>query len=278
MMTTTSETTTSSPVPQGKGVVTEVLRHRRLLYLMARQDLKNDYGRYRFGILWTLGEPLLMAVLMYTVFHFVFRTTRGIALDPFMVYLFTGMVPFAWLSSSINKGPTTFRRYQTFLTFSKLPIMFWPLRSVHVGFMEVLLSIPVVVVLTVAFGAFFSWGVILVPLGFLAQWFLCLGLSMIFSAMGATFPDTRKLTGLLVRILFWTSPILWQNKNFGPIEPFLYLNPFHGILDMYRAAIWPQEVLNKPINYLVSSVVIVVVFSVGMAMMRTRVREVRRLG
>lgn len=275
---TTVDVAINSPAPRRRGVVAELLRHRRLLFLMARQDMKNEYGKYRFGILWTLGEPLLMAVLMYTVFTFLFQTTRGIALDPFIVYLVTGMVPFAWLSSSISKGPRTFRKYGSFLTFSRLPVMFWPLRSVQVGFLEVLLSIPVVVILTVALGAFFSWGVIFVPIGFVAQWFLCLGLAMIFSALGTTFPDTQKLTGLLVRILFWSSPILWQAKDFGPVEDFLYLNPFHGVLDMYRAAIWPDEVLNEPINYLISSAVIVVIFATGMIMMKTRAKEIRRLG
>ncbi len=270
--------TSSKPAPRGMGVAHELLRHRRLLLLMVRQDMKNSYGKYRFGILWTLGEPLLTALLMYTVFHFLFRTTRGIALDPFMVYLVTGMVPFSWLSSSINRGPGTFRRYGTYLTFSKLPIMFWPMRYVQVGFLEVLLTIPVVVLLTVAFGAFFSWGVVLVPIGFVAQWFLCLGLAMIFSAIGATFPDAQKLTGVVVRIFFWGSPILWQAKNFGPLQDFLYLNPFHGVLDMYRAAIWPEEVLTDPINYLTSAMVIVAIFIGGMVMMRTRVRQIRRLG
>lgn len=274
----TSSLVAASPVDRGPGFVRQVLRHRRLLMLMGRQDLKNAYGRYRFGILWTLGEPLLMAFLMYSVFTFLFRSTRGIALDPFMVYLITGMVPFAWLSSSINQGPKTFRRYGTFLTFAKLPMIFWPMRYVTVGLVEVVLSLPVVVLLTVLFGAWFGWGVLLVPVGLVAQWFLCLGLAMIFAAMGTTFPDTERMTGLLVRILFWGSPILWQARDFGPLQDFLYLNPFHGILDMYRAAIWPEEILNEPINYVISAAVIVAVFVAGLMMMRSRVATIQRLG
>ncbi len=245
---------------------------------MARQDLKNEYGRYNFGLLWTVGEPLLMAFVMWGVFTFLFRSTRGIALDPFIVYLVTGMVPFSWLSSSIRQGPRTFRRYRSFLTFSKLPVMFWPMRNVSVGFVDVLLSVPVVVILTLIFGASFTWGVAFVAVGFFAQWLLCLGLAMIFGALGATFPDTQKLTGLLVRILFWGSPILWQARDFGPVQDFLYLNPFHGVLDMYRAAIWPEDVLSEPLNYLVSSIVIAVILVMGLVLMRAKVHEIRRLG
>jgi ABC-2 type transport system permease protein len=274
----TLDTVIERPVPRRAGMLRVLIRHRRLLLLMGRQDLKNRYGRYQFGILWTIAEPLLMALLLYGVLTFVLRSTRGITVDPFVVYLVTGVVPFSWLSSTINQSPTTFRRYGTYLTFSQVPDLIWPMRRVLVGFLEVLLSIPVVVILMVGFGRFFTWGVILVPVGFVAQWFLCLGLAMVFSALGATFPDTQRMTGLLVRALFWTSPILWQVRDFGSLQKLLYLNPFHGVLDMYRAAIWPEEVLSSPINYAITAAVIAVIFLVGLGMMRSRMKTIRRLG
>ncbi|MCB0917996.1 MAG: ABC transporter permease [Actinobacteria bacterium] len=258
--------------------LTELARRRGLLGLMVRQDMKTEYGKYQFGILWTLAEPLLVSVLMFVVFHFIFQTTRGIEVQPFIVYLATGMIPFAWLSKSIGSGPKTFRRYGTMLTFSNLPMVTWPLRTVIQGLAEVLTSIPIIILLTVAFGAWFSWGVILVPIGLVAQVFLCLGLAMIFASLGAIFPDTEKLTVMLTRIFFWGSPILWQTKDFGALQDYLYINPFQGILDMYRAAIWPDEVLTDPVNYLVSGISITVIFAAGLLMMKTRTRQIQELG
>ena len=252
--------------------------HRRLLALMARQDMKTSYGRYRFGILWTLAEPLLISAMMFVVFTFIFGSDRGIGLSPFIVYLASGMLPFAWLSSSISKGPRTFRRYGSLITFSKLPVYFWPLRAVSVGGIELVLSIPVIIFMALALGARPSWAVVLVPLGLLSQLFLCLGFSMLGAALGVSFPDIEKVTALLVRIFFWSSPILWSQRNFPEwIQPYLYLNPFHGVLDFYRAAIWP-EVLADPSAYLMSGVVIMVIFVAGLLTLRARVAEIRRVG
>lgn len=252
---------------------------RKLLSLMTRQDMKTAYGQYKFGILWTLGEPLMMSVLMFVVFKFILGGDRGIGLDPFIIYLATGMLPFAWLSSSIIKGPRTFRRYGSMLTFSKLPIVIWPLRSVTVGMVELILSIPVIVTLTLAFGARPTWGVLLVPIGLFWQFLLCLGLATLGASLAVTLPDVEKFSALLIRIFFWSSPILWSQRNFPEwIQPWLYLNPFHGVLDMYRAAIWPDDVLAEPSAYLMSGTVILLLLAGGLFNLRRRITAIRRLG
>ena len=47
------------------------------------------------------------------------------------------------------------------------------------------------------------------------------------------------------------SPVLWSQRNFPDwITPYLYLNPFHGILDFYRAAFFP-DVLSHWTNYVI---------------------------
>lgn len=258
------------------GTLTTLVKRRRLLALMARQDLKIRYDKFRFGLLWSVLEPLLMAAMMYVVFTYVID--RGGGLDPFIVYLMTGLLPFQWLSSSIGQGPATFRKYGTLLTFSKIPVVTWPLRSVIVGFAEMIASLPVLIILMVALGTPLTSGIVLVPVGFVAQVLLCLGLAMVFASIGATLPDAQKLTGLLVRAFFWGSPILWFGKDFGELQKYLYLNPFYGILDMYRAAIWPEEVLSTPQNYLLSGSVILVIFVGGLVAINARTREIRQLG
>ena len=258
------------------GTITTLIQRRRLLTLMARQDLKTKYDKFRIGFVWSLLEPLLMAGMMFVVFTYLFDRSGG--LDPFIVYLLTGLLPFQWLTSSIGGGPTTFRKYGTLLTFSKLPIITWPLRSVMVGFIEMVTSLPIIVILMLLLGTSFTWGVLLIPVGLVAQLFLCLGLAMIFASVGATLPDAQKLTGLLTRMLFWGSPILWYGKDFGALQDFLYLNPFYGILDMYRASIWPEDVLSSPQNYIVTAVVITVIFAGGLVSLKTRTREIRELG
>lgn len=265
----------------GGGLLSEVgelITHRRTLRLMARQDLKNTFRNYRLGLVWALAEPLGLALMMWLVFSFIFtgRADR-IGLDPFIVYLITGILPFQWLAQSIGRGPKVFRKYGNMLTYSPLPVWFWPLRGVVSSGAEFLLSIPIIFALVLVFGAQISWGVLLLPVAILLQVVLCTGLSMLGAALSLKFPDVEKMTGILNRMPFWTSPIIWASKDFPDwLQSWLYLNPFQLLLDLYRAIVWPEEVGSFR-DWMLSLTMIVVIFVAGSVLLKLRVRDVRRI-
>ena len=134
--------------------IAELVSRRRTLSLMTRQDIKHSYRNYRLGLLWTLAEPFGLAIMMWAVFSFVLSGREArIGLDPFIVYIITGLLPFQWLSQAIRKGPKVFRKYGAMLVFSPLPIWVWPLRGGLAGGAEFVLSLPVVFALILLFSA-----------------------------------------------------------------------------------------------------------------------------
>ena len=258
--------------------VGELVSHRRTLQLMARQDIKNSFRNYRLGLVWVLAEPFALALLMWLVFSFIFtgRADR-IGLDPFIVYLITGILPFQWLASSISRGPRVFRKYGDILAHSPLPVWFWPLRGVVSAGAEFVLSLPVVFALILLFGAQISWGVLLLPIAIILQIVLGMGVSMFGAALSLKFPDVQMLTSIINRMLFWTSPIIWASKDFPDwLQSWLYLNPFQLLLDLYRAVVWPEEV-GSVRDWTLSLIVIVVLFVVGSVLLKLRVRDIRRV-
>lgn len=250
---------------------------RRTMGLMVRQDLKQLYRRYRLGFVWTLGEPFLLAVLMWVVFTFVFAGGRGIALQPFIVFLITGIYPFTWLSQTIRKSPRAFMRYGDVLQTSPLPVVTWPLRSVLVGMVEFLTSLPIILVFIFLSGAGLTWGTVLFPVGIVIQLVLCAGLAMFEAGLALRWPDIEVFSSLITRALFWGSPIIWSQKHFPEwLQKWLYVNPFHGILDLYRAAVWP-DVLTAPINYVISFGVVAAIFIAGLIMVYGKGTNLRRM-
>jgi ABC-2 type transport system permease protein len=245
---------------------------------MARQDIKHSYRNYRLGLLWTLAEPFGLAIMMWAVFSFVLSgREESIGLDPFIVYIITGLLPFQWLSQSIRKGPKVFRKYGGILVFSPLPVWIWPFRGVMTGGAEFLMSLPVVFALILLFDAPLTWGVLLLPVAVVLQIVLCTGAAILGAALALRLPDIERLTSIIVRMLFWTSPILWASRNFPEwLQPWLYLNPFQLILDLYRAAVWPDH-LGSWQDWLLSLAVIAAVFAAGALLLRARVQDVRRL-
>lgn len=262
--------------------VQQLVNHRETVGLMVRQDLKRYYGRYRLGLLWTMGEPLLQATFMWIVFAFLFGSTKGITQTPFILYLITGLLPLGWLNKSVGGGPKVLRRYGRQLVTSKLPAVVWPMRLVLFSMVDMILASPVVVIIVIVFRLFtgepnVGWGILLIPVGLVFQFVLCLGFAMIGAALAVHFPDVERMTSLVNRFFFWMSPVIWSQRNFPEwLTPWLYLNPFHGILDCYRAAFWP-EILTSWTNYVISAVVTVIIFVIGLILMRSRTAEMRRL-
>ncbi|MFN8125165.1 MAG: ABC transporter permease [Candidatus Nanopelagicales bacterium] len=263
-------------------VVDQLVTHRATVGLMVRQDLKSYYGRYRLGLLWTMGDPFLQSMFMWAVFTLIFHSTKGIAQQPFIIYVITGLLPLGWLTTSIGGGTKILRRYGDLMVTSKVPTVVWPMRLVLFALADMVLAFPVVVALAVVFHLFtgepmVTWGIILVPVALFFQFFLCLGFAMIGAAMSVHFPDVERMTSLLNRFFFWMSPVLWSQRNFPDwITPYLYLNPFHGILDCYRATFFP-DVLSQWQNYVISFSVTMGIFATGVVLMRSRTGEIRRL-
>lgn len=262
-------------------VISGVLEHRGVLALMIRQDLKNYYSRYRLGLLWTMAEPFLQALFMLIVLGLIFGG-RGNTYEPFIVYLTTGLLPLSWLTSSVSGGPKTLRRYGSAMVTSRVPAVMWPMRIVLTAGADMVLAAPVVVAFAVGFHLFtgdpdLGVGVVLLPLALITQFLLGMGLAMIGAALAVRLPDIERMTSLLNRFFFWMSPVLWAQKDFPSwIKPWLYLNPFHAVLDFYRATFWPQA-LAPLSSYAISFAVIAVLFVTGALLLRTRLREMRRV-
>jgi ABC-2 type transport system permease protein len=158
-----------------------------------------------------------------------------------------------------------------------LPVVVWPLRPVLVGLVEFLTSLPIILAFIFVTGASLTWGTVLFPVGIAVQLLLCVGLAMFEAGLALRWPDIEVFSSLITRALFWGSPIIWSQKNFPEwLQKWLYLNPFHGILDMYRAAVWP-EVLTSPVNYAISFAVIMVIFIAGLVMLYGKGLGLRRL-
>ena len=100
---------------------------------------------------------------------------------------------------------------------------------------------------------------------------------MFEAGLALRWPDIEVFSSLVTRALFWGSPILWSQKNFPEsLQKWLYLNPFHGILDFYRAAVWPN-VLTSWVNYALSFGVILVIFIAGIVMLYGKGLNLRRM-
>src|SRR6188472_3219032 len=81
----------------------QLLRYRGLIQSLVARELKARYRGSVLGFFWSFVNPLLLL----TIYTFVFTKILPGAnkdLEPFAVFMFSGLLPWTWFASSLLEG------------------------------------------------------------------------------------------------------------------------------------------------------------------------------
>ena len=246
--------------------------NRRILRILVLRDLKIRYSDSVLGYVWTLLDPLLLTLVYWFVFGFVL--SRGAPEEqPYLLWLLTGILPFQWTSHVLNDCGRLLGNDAKLVTSSSLPREIWPVRTVLSRFIEFLFTLPITVVAVLLYSTLSSsltpgapvWSaLLLVPVAFLVQGILNVGLALFFAPMSMLYPDIQRVVRVGAQMLRYLSPVLYgivfledllkdPTKSWPSWMLFgdqtwpewvlrLYeLNPMAGILDVYHSVLFPNN-------------------------------------
>ena len=78
----------------------ELYDYRQMIFSLVKKDLRGRYKGSALGFLWTFLNPLLQLVVYSIVFSTIFRNN----IEKFYLYLFIGLLPWMFFSSSLTVG------------------------------------------------------------------------------------------------------------------------------------------------------------------------------
>src|SRR6188768_2138737 len=76
-------------------------RYRGLIQSLVARDLKARYRGSVLGFFWSFFNPLLLLLVYSFVFSTVLPSTQTDDLQPYALFMFCGILPWPWFSSSI---------------------------------------------------------------------------------------------------------------------------------------------------------------------------------
>jgi ABC-type polysaccharide/polyol phosphate export permease len=243
----------------------QLLRHRALVQSLVARELKARYRGSTLGLLWSFINPLLLLSIYTFVFTTVMPGARSAGIEPFSLFLFCGLLPWTWFSSSLLESSNSLIAGGNLIRKVLFPAEVLPIVSVFAGLVHFCLGLPIL-------AAFFVYYRVPVPLTDLA-WFplivleqllLTLGLALMVSALTVHFRDLRDLLTNLLTLAFFLTPIIYPLSQ-APAwaRPFLNLNPFTTLAVSYQEVLAiPGPFLGWP-RLLIFAVVSVVVFVAG---------------
>lgn len=229
------------------------------------------YSTSFLGYLWSVLDPLVMAVIYWFVFTQI--VDRAIGAEPYIVYLLAGLLPWTWFNGAVGDSTRAFIKDAKLVRSTRLPRSVWVARIVLSKGVEFVLAIPVVAIFAIVYGAQLTWGVLWLPLAIVLQAVLTLGLGLIIAPLVVFFRDLERAVKLILRFLFYASPIIYGLADLPDgLDVWAAFNPLAGIISLYRASFFPEEV--EPRAVIVAAAMSLLALGAGALVFRRTVRAV----
>ncbi|HWH25317.1 MAG TPA: ABC transporter permease [Pseudolysinimonas sp.] len=251
-------------------------RYRRSLWLLTARDLRVRYSTSVLGYLWSILDPLVMAGIYWFVFTQVFH--RGVGHEPYIVFLLAGLLPWMWFTGSISDSTRAFTKEAKLVRSTTIPRTIWVARLVLSKGIEFLASIPVLALFVIAsqfteHPATLHVEALLFPLAILIQAVLTVGIGLIVAPLVVFFRDLERAVKLTLRFMFYASPLIYSIQDLPKsLHTLGAFNPFSGIVSLYRAAFFPQQLDWFAVG--ISAAMSVVILGIGVLVFRRTIRAV----
>lgn len=219
---------------------TAVARYGHSLWLLTQRDLRVRYSTSLLGYFWSILDPLVMAGIYWFVFTQVLD--RGGDNKPYIVFLLAALLPWMWFTGAISDCTRAFLREAKLIRSTRIPRTIWVNRLVLSKGIEFLASIPVLALFAILFGAEPNSEAVLFPLAIAIQAILTVGVGLLVAPLVVFFRDLERAVKLVLRFLFYASPIIYSTRNLPPeLHFWAAFNPLTGIFSLYRAAFFPDQ-------------------------------------
>jgi lipopolysaccharide transport system permease protein len=213
--------------------------HRELIGILVAKQLKLRYRGSLLGFSWTLLNPLLLMLVYTLVFSVYFR----VDVDRYPAFLFAGLLPWIWLSSSLLQGVTCILDGAGLVTRSRFPAEVLPVVTLTANTVNFLLTLPLLLLFLLAFRVTLGPALLALPILIGLQYALTLGPVLILAAANVYYRDLQHLIVHLLTVTQFLTPIFYPASLIPePFRAWALLNPVAVLISAYQDVLYWNRV------------------------------------
>jgi lipopolysaccharide transport system permease protein len=186
-----------------------LFKYRPLIQALVARDLKARYRGSVLGFFWSFINPLLL-LLIYTFVFSIVLPTRAQNLEPYALFMFCGILPWTWFSSSVLEASNVLIAGGNLIKKVLFPAEVLPIVTVLSNMVHFFLGLPIVVIFLVYYQHtpdFFD--ILWLPVVVLVQFVFTVALALLVSALTVHFRDFKDILGNLMTFWFFATPIIY---------------------------------------------------------------------
>jgi len=226
----------------------ELWAHRELLYFLTLRDLKVRYKQTLLGAVWVILQPLL-TTLIFTIFLGILASVRPPTGLPYPVFVYSGLLPWMFISGGILGGSTSLTGNANLLTKVYFPRVLLPAANLGTRLVDFSISLLILVALILIYRVVFhyqvglTWNLVALPFVVVLMTLFTLGIGTLVSSLNVKYRDVGVALPVLIQLWMFTSPIVYARTLVPQKWQHLYsLNPIVGLIEGFRAALLGTDI------------------------------------
>ncbi len=215
----------------------ELYRHRELLYMIVRRDIKVRYKQSIMGFMWAVLMPILI-VMSGIVVRYAYAVAAHAPLkEADIASVAVKSLPWAFLVSSIRFACLSLINNRDLVTKIYFPKEIFPIAAVMASLFDFFVASGALIVFLLIFQV--GWGLYLlwIPVLLVTMVFLATGIGMVVSAASLFFRDVKFIVEVLLTFGIFFTPVFYDVGMLGDKGKWLLLNPATPILDGFASCI-----------------------------------------
>lgn len=222
------------------------LRYRELIWSFVRRDIDARYKGTVMGACWSLIHPLAAFSVYLLVFGFFLkvRMPASTSVLDFALYFSAGYFPWVFFSGVVIRAAPCIVDNRNYIKKVAFPSEIFPSTIALSEGVSLLISIAIVCAFSIYLKGF-SVLLLLLPIVMLLEVIFALACAFLVSSVTVFFRDVPQILSSLFMVWFWLTPITYTVDMVPKkLELFVYLNPIHHLLALYRSLLFNGTMLN----------------------------------
>jgi len=224
----------SSTMPNIREYIASLWERREFSKELAQSDLRAERSRTKLGNLWSVLDPLFMAAVYFFLYS-VLRSSSEKQLE-FLPILIGGMFLFQLSMGALNEGGASIKRSKGLMLASTFPRALLPITTIYKLYRKFVFAGCVFAVIFILVGGQVGPGLFLLPLFFVLQMVMNIGIALLVSTYVTLVADGSNVIAYLARILFFATPVIYPAAILPPgAKVLIAWQPLFPLFSAYQA-------------------------------------------
>jgi lipopolysaccharide transport system permease protein len=213
----------------------ELWRYRDLAGQIAVRDITVRYRQTALGGAWAVLQPIGFMV----VFSLIFGQLAGVSSNglPYPLFSLAALVPWTFFANALLLGSDSLVSNSALVSKIYFPRIFMPAGVVAAGFVDLGISITILLIIVFAWGFVPSVAILTLPLLIAIAAAAALGTGAALSAINVRYRDVRYVVPFAIQMWLFVTPVVYASSSIDePWRTLSAINPMVGVVEGFRWA------------------------------------------